>query len=275
MQIQINDLKFDVDTAGQPGDDPVLLLHGFPQSAYSWRHQLPVLAANGYFAIAPNQRGYSAGARPPEIEDYATEALLADALAIVEHFDYPEFHLVGHDWGGQLAWLLAAQYPERVKTLTVLSRPHPLAYRQAMKNDPEQAGRSGHHKAFQATDAADLMVADEHKTLRASLRNQGVPAEDVNAYIAQLSSREAMNAAINWYRAAGSLGLKLGKIETPTLYVWGTDDATVGRAAAEATRDYVTGPYTFIELDGVGHFSTDVASDQINQALLDHLGTHG
>lgn len=274
MQVEIDNLTFAVETAGAPGAEPVLLLHGFPQTAHSWRHQLPVLAAQGYFAMAPNQRGYSPGARPARVEDYATEKLVADALAIAESFGHRRFHLVGHDWGGQLAWLLAAWHPDRVRTLTVLSRPHPAAFMDAMKTDAEQANRSGHHRAFQAPDAADGLLAEESRRLREALGEQGVSAVDINCYLEPLATREAMNAAINWYRAAAGLAQAVPAIERPTLYVWGDQDATVGRIAAEKTAEYVRGPYTFIELPGVGHFITDQAPDAVNRALLEHLTLH-
>jgi pimeloyl-ACP methyl ester carboxylesterase len=273
-QIEIADMLFDVDTAGELGAEPVLLLHGFPQNSHAWRHQLPELAANGYFAMAPNQRGYSAGARPLHVEDYATEALVADALAIAKHFGYQRFHLVGHDWGGQLAWLLAASHPDRVLTLSVLSRPHPEAFLNAMNADQAQSERSGHHRAFQSADAAERLLADDNELLRNALQDQGVSVVDADAYLDGLATREAMDAAINWYRAGGAIGRTLRAIVRPTLYIWGDADATVGRLAAVTTGDYVTAPYTFVELAGVGHFSTDQAPDAVNRALLRHLATN-
>jgi len=275
MRIEIGTLKFDVVTAGDPGGEPVLLLHGFPQNAHTWRHQLPVLAQRGYFAMAPDQRGYSAGARPSGIESYASDKLVDDALSIAEHFGARAFHLVGHDWGGQLAWLTAAYHPDRVRTLTVLSRPHPEAFRRAMETDEQQAGRSGHHRAFQAEDAADRLLADGMRALKDSLMHQGVALEDVAAYLDGLSTKEALDAAINWYRAPRSqLAREIPSVERPTLYVWGDQDATVGRIAALATEEFVRAPYSFVELEGVGHFITDQAPDAVNAALLTHLAAN-
>lgn len=271
VQVDIAGMSFDVDTAGEVGAEPVLLLHGFPQNSHAWRHQLPVLAANRYFAMAPNQRGYSSGARPPNVKDYATTALVDDALAIANHFGYQQFHLVGHDWGGQLAWLLAAHHPERVLTLSILSRPHPEAFLQAMNTDKTQAERSSHHRVFQSEEAADWMLADQAAPLRDALLDQGVSEVDAAIYLEGLLTRDAMDAVINWYRAAGSLAQTLPAIHRPTLYIWGDVDSTVGRVAALATRQHIAAPYTFIELTGVGHYSTDQAPDAVNQALLDHL----
>ncbi|MBV8522138.1 MAG: alpha/beta fold hydrolase, partial [Acetobacteraceae bacterium] len=130
MQTQtwtVGDCEFTVDTAGPLSGAPVLLLHGFPQSRRMWRRQLEALAAAGFRGIAPDQRGYSVGARPAAVEAYASELLTGDALALMDYCGADRFHLVGHDWGGQLAWLIAAGNPDRVATLTVLSRPHPGA----------------------------------------------------------------------------------------------------------------------------------------------------
>ncbi len=269
--IEIGGLAFEVDTAGEPGAPLVLLLHGFPQSAHAWRRQLPELASRGFFAVAPNQRGYSEGARPGGVSAYATELLVEDALAIASHFGCEAFHLVGHDWGGQLAWLLATHHPERVMTLSVLSRPHPQAFLHALQADEAQAARSGHHRAFQSAGAADRLLENDALRLRETLREQGVPEADLAAYLERLSTREAMDAAINWYRAAASMGQVLPPIQRPTLYVWGDADATVGRVAALATREHVAAPYTFLELPGVGHFSTDQAPEAVNRALVGHL----
>ena len=152
----------------------MLLLHGFPLSRYSWAAQLPALADAGYHAVAPDQRGYSPGVRPDpaELERYAIERLVADALEIAEAVrrrDTP-FHLVGHDWGGQVAWCLAAWHPERVKSLAVLSRPHPAAFRRAYLEDRDgQQTKSRHHKAFHDPNTGPLLLEDDAKPLRAIL----------------------------------------------------------------------------------------------------------
>ncbi len=274
VQISTADLLFDVDTAGDPGATPVLLLHGFPLSAHSWRHQLPALAADGYFTMAPNQRGYSPGARPSEVEAYAIELLVDDAIAVANHFGYEQFHLVGHDWGGTLAWEIAAKHSSRVLSLSVLSRPHPKAFLDAMLEGQDQAKRSGHQGFFQSEEATDWLLVDDAAQLRGVLRDQGVPDDDVAAYLNGLLTHDAMDAVINWYRARGPLPRSLPAIQNPTLYIWGNEDATVGREAAFATREHIPGPYTFVELPGVGHFATDQAPEAVNQALLRHLADY-
>ncbi len=270
-------LAFEADVAGMPGSPLVLMLHGFPQTSHSWRHQLPALAAAGYFAVAPNQRGYSPHARPGKVEAYTTDQLIADARTMAKSLGYEQYHLVGHDWGGQLSWLIAAQYPQDLASLTVLSRPHPAAFAQAMKADAAQSGRSRHHRAFQDASAAHDLLADGARRLRATLRNQGVPDADVDAYLVRLGTFEALDAAINWYRAprvaSGALALPdVPAVSVPTMYLWGDADATVGRVSAEATANYVTGSYRFEVLPGIGHFITDQASERVNELLLAFLG---
>ncbi len=274
MIIAANGLEFTADVAGPEHGDLVLLLHGFPQTRHTWRAELPALAAAGYRACAPDQRGYSAGARPPAIDAYRTEHLVADALALADALGAQRFHLVGHDWGGQLAWLVAARHPERVRTLAVLSRPHPAAFARALADDPEQANRSRHHRAHQRAEATDAWLADDAARLRGALLGQGVPAEDVRAYLATLGERAALDAAIHWYRAAGASGIAAAQvppIAVPTLYVWGEADATVGRLAAEGTRAFVKAPYRFVALPGIGHFVTDQAPGVFAPLLLEHL----
>lgn len=278
-EISANGFRFTAEIAGEASAPLVLLLHGFPQTRYTWRHQGPALAAAGFRAGAPDQRGYSPGARPSGVEHYGVDALLGDALAIADALGAPRFHLVGHDWGGQLAWLLAARHPERVRSLTVLSRPHPAAFARALASDPKQSERSKHHRAFQDPNTAALLIEDGAKRLRRMLRDHGVPEADAEAYVAPLSTHAAIDAALNWYRAAfaggSTLALKdLPAVRVPTLFLWGDADLTVGRPAAEATREFVSGPYRFVVIPGAGHFITDQAAEVVTKELLAHLASH-
>lgn len=276
LDVLASGLLFETDVAGTPGSPLVLLLHGFPQTSHTWRHELPALAQAGYFAVAPNQRGYSPQARPRRIEDYAVPHLVNDALGIARSLGAERFHLVGHDWGGQLAWIIAARHPDRVRSLTVLSRPHPAAFAKAMRSDAAQSERSRHHRAFQDPNTAKLLLEDGAKRLRRTLADQGVPPSDVDAYLARLGNEAALDAAVNWYRAGAAAGpsalaTEVPNATVPTLYLWGDADATVGRIAAEGTAEHVTGPYRFEMIPGAGHFLTDQAGEQVTQALLEHL----
>src|SRR6185295_15348064 len=173
-------LVFDALVAG-PADGPlVLLLHGFAESLHTWRGQLPALAQAGYRAVAPSQRGYSAGARPDPADtmNYHFDRLVEDAVAVADACgEGRRFHLVGHDWGGSIAWGIADKYPERLASLTVLSRPHPNAFNRALElPDGEQKHRSRHHREFLLPDAATVVLADSAQWLRERWDASGVPA---------------------------------------------------------------------------------------------------
>jgi pimeloyl-ACP methyl ester carboxylesterase len=269
-------LTFDALAAGATDAPLVLLLHGFAESMHTWRAQVAALAAAGYRAVAPSQRGYSPRARPDtrDTTNYHIDRLMDDAMAIAAACGYGDsrFHLVGHDWGGSIAWSLADRFPQRLKSLMVLSRPHPNAFNRALQMpDGDQAHRSRHHKAFLEPDAADVVLADNCKWLRERLAAAGVPAAAIEQHLGVLGNKAAMEAALAWYRARGAIRGPLGIIEVPTLYIWGDADDTVGRIAADGTRDFVSAPYRFEVLPGVGHFASDQAPERVNELLLQHL----
>jgi pimeloyl-ACP methyl ester carboxylesterase len=272
-------LTFDALTAGATGAPLVLLLHGFAESMHCWRAQVAALAAAGYRAVAPSQRGYSPGARPDpsDTANYHIDRLMDDALAIVAACGYGErrFHLVGHDWGGSIAWSLADRFSLRLASLTVLSRPHPNAFNRALQMpDGDQAHRSRHHKAFLEPDAADVVLADDARWLRERLAAAGVPAASIERHLGVLGNKDTMEAALAWYRARGAIRGPLGMIQVPTLYIWGDADDTVGRIAAEGTKDFVSAPYRFEVLPGVGHFAADQAPDRVSELLLQHVAAY-
>jgi pimeloyl-ACP methyl ester carboxylesterase len=273
------DLVFDTLVAGEAGAPFVLLLHGFAESMHCWRAQLASLGDMGYYVVAPSQRGYSKGARPDPRDPsrYHMDRLMDDAMAIVAACGHSEtrFHLAGHDWGGSIAWSLADRYPERIASLTVLSRPHPNAFNRALQlADGEQARRSRHHTAFLELDAADIVLADNARWLRERLDAAGVPAFAIEEHLSVLGNKEAMEAALAWYRARGAIRSPLGPTRVPTLFIWGNADDTVGRAAAEGTVDFVAAPYRFVELDGVAHFAAEQAPDRVGELMLAHLRAH-
>jgi len=272
-------LTFTADVAG-PADGPlVLLLHGFPESRHSWRAALPAVGAAGYRAVAPDQRGYSAGARPDpaDLSNYAFDKLVNDAVEIVAAagHDGRRFHLVGHDWGGQVSWGVAAAHPRRLASLTIMSRPHPKSFRRALeKPDGEQKNRSRHHRAFLDAETGKLLLADNARRLREGLFGQGVPEAAMDEHLSILGNPAAMEAALAWYRANVGLAADIGAIEVPTLYIWGDVDATVGPDAAHGTREFVSGPFAMEVLPGVGHFVMDQAPARAVELLLAHLKKH-
>jgi pimeloyl-ACP methyl ester carboxylesterase len=272
-------LTFDTLAAGKADAPLVLLLHGFAESMHCWRAQLEALAGAGYRAVAPSPRGYSPGARPDtgNTANYHIDRLMDDAMAIVDAAGYGDrrFHLVGHDWGGSIAWALADRFPQRIASLTVLSRPHPNAFNRALQvTDSDQAQRSRHHKAFLEPGAADVVLADDAKWLRERWAANGVPVAAMTEHLGVLGGKPAMEAALAWYRARGAIRSPLGPIRVPTLFIWGDADDTVGRIAAEGTQDFVSAPYRFEVLPGVGHFAADQAPDRVSELLLAHVAAY-
>lgn len=279
--------------AGGPADgELVLLLHGFPQSRHTWRAQVPALAAAGYRAVAPDQRGYSPGARPDPSDPagYHVDHLVEDVVALADSaagvgglagdgndLEGRRFHLVGHDWGGAVAWLTATRHPERLASLTVLSRPHPRSFRRAFRADADgQQHRSRHHRAFLDPATGPMLLEDDARRLRRTLREARVPDAHVEEYLSVLADPAALEAALDWYRAAsGDLtAMDAPVVTVPTLYVWGDDDASVGAAAARGTADFVTAPYRFEALPGIGHFATDEQPERVNDLLVEHVRAH-
>ncbi|BBK32227.1 pimeloyl-ACP methyl ester carboxylesterase [Stella humosa] len=271
-------LVFDVSVAGPEDGEMVLMLHGFVVSRHYWNAQVEALAAAGYRAVAPNQRGYAAGARPDtnDFEQYRMERLIKDAFDIVDRVGKPgqRFHLVGHDWGGSLSWEMADQQPERIISLSMLSRPHPQSFLRAMAlPDGVQAKLSGHHTAFLDPAAGDRLMADNAKWMRDRLTRNGVPPHKIEEHMGVLGNRPALEAALAWYRARG-VHQPVGPTKVPTLFIWGDADDTVGRVAAEGTAEFIDAPYTFIHLPGVGHYAADQVPDKVNAALLAHMAKY-
>jgi pimeloyl-ACP methyl ester carboxylesterase len=277
LEIPVGEFVFDAIADG-PDDGPlVLLLHGFPQSSFQWRHQLPALAQAGYRAVAPDQRGYSPRARPEGVEHYHVDRLVADALAMADWLGGHRFHVVGHDWGGMVAWALAGRYSARVRSLTVVSTPHPLALAEAMgERGSDQAARSQYVQLFRQQELPErLLLADEGAGLRALFANTAYhDRAAMEEYVSGLCDPATLTAALNWYRALDVRSLAgVGTITVPTLYVWSTDDPALGRKAAENTAAHVRGPYRFEVLDGVSHWIPEEAADRLNELLLEHLET--
>lgn len=284
MTITIDDpdlgpLTFDAIAAGDPAVAAegrlVVLLHGFPETAESYREFLPVLAAEGYYAVAYSQRGYSPGARPVAVESYAILDIVGDLLAVADELGADTFHLVGHDWGGAVVWLAAALQPERIATLTALSTPHPDAMNAAMSDptDPQQSA-SAYMEAFRAPGSENGFLTDGADSFRAIFGPGagGLPADHVDAYAEVLGTPEALGAALNWYRANPlPVDARIGPVRVPTLYVFGTEDGAFAATTAEATEDFVDGPYVYVELEDEGHWIPELAAEEVLAELLPHL----
>ncbi len=274
LRIPVGDEVFEARAAGPEDGELVLLLHGFPQTSWSWRHQLDALGEAGFRAVAFDQRGYSPEARPTEVERYRIPSLVADVLAVADELGGFTFHLVGHDWGAAVAWQVAGRHASRLRTLTVLSVPHPFAFGRALSGEggSDQGSRSGYMDFFRSEGAAEAFLADGAAGLRNLYAMSGLGDVDVEPYVEVLTQPGAMQAALNWYVAADITAVEgLGPVTTATMFVWSTEDPALGREGAEWTAEYVEGPYRFEVLEGVSHWIAEEAPDRLNALLLEHL----
>jgi pimeloyl-ACP methyl ester carboxylesterase len=271
LEIEAGGLTFTGRACGPHGGRPVLLLHGFPQTSWAWRDELWALAAEGYRAVAPDQRGYCSGARPTEPEAYATGRLAGDVLALADSLEMDTFDLVGHDWGGMLAWLVASQRPDRVRSLTVVSTPHPLALGRANGRGDED-GATAFLCSPEEPERLLLGADGSGGGLASVLADSGLDDDDANMYVTALSEPGALTAALNWFRAMDATSLvDLRPVSVPTLYVWSTGDGVFGRDVAEATSAHVCGPYAFEVLEEVSHWIPEMAPGRLSSLLVRHL----
>ncbi|WP_284747329.1 alpha/beta fold hydrolase [Amycolatopsis sp. RTGN1] len=262
--------SFDAIAAGPEDGRPVLLLHGFPEAAAEWEHQVATLGVLGYRAVAPDQRGYSPGVRPEQAAEYSIDHLVEDVVAIAGQLGWAQFDLVGHDWGGAVAWWTADAHPERLRSLTVVSTPHPAALAEAMKTDEDQHLRTRYMTEWRQTRVTERrMLENDARALR-DMFERRVPLHKIEDYVQRLSEPGALTAALNWYRA-GRPGGKIGKISVPTLYIWSTEDVSFGSIAALDTANWVTGPFRFEMVEDVTHWVPEEAPEAVTSLIVEHL----
>jgi PhzF family phenazine biosynthesis protein len=269
IKVDVGNLTFDVVTAGPEDGRPVLLLHGFPQTSWSWRHVIPALSRAGHRVLALDQRGYSPQASPDSVEEYAGEHLVADAIGVLDALDISAADIVGHDWGAAVAWQLASHFAERVNTLTAISVPHPRAFVEALTSDRDQQDRSQYLRDFASAGYEATLLADDAARLRNLFGTQtGV---DVEHIVSRLGSAQ-LRRALNWY-AAQSLERAATTPHTPvpTLHIWSDDDWALGEYAARATERFVSGPYQLEVLSGISHWIPEHAPDQTARLVLRQL----
>lgn len=262
---------FDVVDVG-PLDGPVVIaLHGFPQTSASWSSVWPGLTEAGFRVLAPDQRGYSPGARAQAVASYGMDHLCADVLALADAAGAEQFHLLGHDWGAAVGWTLAGARPDRVETLTAVSVPHPAAFVQALAGT--QLLRSWYMVVFQLPWLPELVFrARGGAVLRALLRMSG--SRNPEPAVALLSDPQTATGALNWYRGARVPSvLRPGRTRIPTLYVWSDGDTALGRRAAVDTERFVHGPYRFVVLAGASHWIPEERPAELTELVLEHLAT--
>lgn len=264
--LQANGLRFRAMVDG-PSDGPMfILLHGFPEGAESWAHQVDALAKAGCLTVAPDLRGYGLSDAPEGVENYAIGHLVADVREIIKAFGRPAAHVAGHDWGALVAWAFAGRHPEMTTTLNVLSVGHPEAIAAASRDDEDQKVRSSYVALFlQEGKAEHVLAAEDYRRLRHMFtigpNPDAVPRAMVEHFARSVSRPGRMTAALNYYRANLTTGggaweslANIGPITMPTVLLWGDQDPALGRLGAETTGSHVQGAYRLEVLEGAGHW---------------------
>ena len=272
----INGVELHYVTAGS--GPLVVLLHGFPEFWYSWRHQIAPLAES-HTVVAVDQRGYNTSSKPTGVGAYALWHLVEDVRALVVHLGYDRATIVGHDWGGVVAWSFAMRHPGMVERLAILNLPHPQLFRKALKTNPRQMLRSWYAGAFQVPRLPEwLMQQNEYAALVGALTNtvkrpNTFSAADLAEYRRAWAQPGALTAMVNWYRAAARYGGTFYKnlisqcVHMPTLLIWGTNDLALGQELTYGTERYAT-DLRVRYLNGISHWVQQEAPDEVNAVLV-------
>ncbi len=270
-KIKTRGFSFDALEAGSSGGEPVLLLHGFPETSLMWTGLMPVLAKNGYHCLAPDQRGYSPGARPAGVDAYRYEELAADALTFGHELG-GRFHVIGHDWGAVVGWLMLATDPSPIASFTAISIPHYKAWSHSVYDDQGMAGYLRILNIWMTEGKGeDFWSADQlRRTWSAK------PEEQREKIIEQMTAPGAMTAALNWYRASRGHkraieDFKIPKVNVPTLLIMGSKD--LGQRSVTDAASLMTGSYRVVQPDA-GHFIVDEKPDVVAEEILAHLRAH-
>ncbi|MGV0812765.1 alpha/beta fold hydrolase [Mycolicibacterium boenickei] len=279
-QYRRGEFVFDVIDVG-PADGPVvILLHGFPQQNTSWQPIISTLTARGFRCLAPNQRGYSPGARPTRRRDYRVAELVQDAEALIDASGADRVHLVGHDWGAAVAWGVAAHVPERLASLTALSVPHPIAFLRSLVTS-RQGLTSWYMYVNQLPWLSERLLLGRDGSgsgIVKALTHSGLPADAAERDARCMTQPGALTAALNWYRAMplNRKALRSGpkKTAVPTLYVWSDRDIAITAKPAHDTANYVRGPYRFEILGGASHWLPEEKPAEIAEMLLQWFASH-
>jgi pimeloyl-ACP methyl ester carboxylesterase len=250
---------------------PVLLLHGFPDSSHLWRRQVSALVDAGMRAIVPDLRGFGESDKPEAVEDYAIAHSVADAVTVLDALGEERTHVVGHDWGAVVAWALAAFVPDRVDRLVAMSVGHPGALRE---RSIKQREKGWYQLLFQFTDVAEELVRrDDWKLFREVLRGHG----DLERYVSDLARPGALTAALNWYRANLAPHLELEPrpqvpaVAAPTLGLWSSGDDYLVEEGMLRSAEFITRPWRYERIEGASHWMQLDEPELINGLLLEFL----
>ena len=281
--VAVNGVRLQVTEAGQSGSPVVLLAHGFPELAYSWRRQIPVLAAAGYYVLAPDQRGYGGSSCPDAVTDYDIHALTADLVGLLDEVGAARAVFIGHDWGAVVVWKAAQLHPDRVAAVAGLSVP-PVPRPQVAPTEAfRRFGEDFYILRFQEPGVADAELgADPAATMRALFAGAAdaplpdwISDEELDHYAAEFG-RTGFTGGLNWYRNfdrnwATTEHVPARTIGVPALYIGGREDPTLTFTRTDRAREVVTGPYREEFIDGAGHWLQQDSADDVNRILLEFL----
>ncbi|GED97983.1 alpha/beta hydrolase [Gordonia crocea] len=261
-------LTFDVVDSGPADGEPIVLLHGFPQRASSWDRVAPLLHEQGYRTVAPDQRGYSPGARPKGRKAYSLTHLAGDASALIDVIGKPA-HIVGHDWGAAAAWATAAAYPDKVTSLTAVSVGHPMAFVGSMGTS-NQLLRSWYMAFFQLPGVPEKILASKSGPAGKAMASMGMTPEMIERFRHEIVAAGALRGGLGWYRALPFSTPKtmVGKVSVPTTMVWSDDDAALGIKQAAGSAKYVDAPFDLVVVEGASHWIPDERPDELAAAIL-------
>jgi len=269
-RIQVNGLTFRV--LDQGSGPAILLVHGWPDSAYVWRHQIPILVNAGFRVIAPDLRGFGASDRPAEVDAYKLQTLVGDLKGILAVLGVERVTIIGHDWGAAISWLFTTFFPNQVERLVALSVGHPAV---AGYDGLKQWEKHWYFLWFLFPGVAETILPKNNwAVFREFLHGQG----EVEHYIEDLSRAGALAASLNLYRAnvsPASIGGEtqaMPPIPCPTMGVWGSEDLAMSEGQMQRSGELVKGSWRYERLEGVGHWLTTAAPERVNALLLDFLG---
>ncbi len=276
-ELTVNGLTFTCLEAGPRNGELVVLLHGFPETSHMWRPLISRLAEEGFRVLAPDQRGYSPGARPEGKENYLYANLASDVLGLADAVGSTRFHLVGHDWGAGAGWSVVCSAPQRVASWTALSVPHLAAFSNAIREDSDQQSRSQYIKLFVQEGVAEAALTANDNAVLKNIWS-ACNAETIEEYLRVFTQPGALTAALNWYRGSNGLdsanpSITFGDVYVPTMMIWGNTDSAIGRKSNEDARQYMKGPYTFVELDA-GHWLIQEQPEAVISNVLSHVKAH-
>lgn len=277
QQIHTNGVNLHVVTAGPEDGPPVILLHGFPEFWYGWRHQIAPLAQAGYRVVVPDQRGYNLSDKPSGLAAYNQDVLAQDVLGLMDHFDAPRATLVAHDWGGAVAWRTALQHPARVERLVVLNIPHPVAMARALRT-PAQLRKSWYIGFFQLPWLPEAMLSRKDYApllvlLKRSCRAGAITRDELALYHEAYSQPGALSAMLAWYRAVvrqPPAPPRTRTVDAPTLLIWGKEDKALGWEMAQPSVDLCRDGRLEI-IEDAGHFVAMDAPERVNKLILGFL----